>query len=104
MTPELPEHYFRHEHGRLVSILARRFGAQSIELCEDAAQAALLRAVETWTRAGVPDEPGAWLYCVAHHCVIDAVRAQRRHPAPPAEDGESSEDPEPDALVLSTDL
>ena len=104
MTPELPEHYFRHEHGRLVSILSRRFGAQSIELCEDAAQAALLRAVETWTRAGVPDEPGAWLYRVAHHYVIDAVRAQRRHPAGAAEDGETSEDPAADAVVLSTEL
>jgi len=102
MTPELPEHYFRHEHGRLVSILARRFGAQSIELCEDAAQAALLRAVETWTHCGVPDEPGAWLYRVAHHYVIDAVRAQRRQPAAAAE--ERSEDPEADAVVLSTEL
>jgi RNA polymerase sigma factor (sigma-70 family) len=104
VTPELPEHYFRHEHGRLVSILTRRFGAQSIELCEDAAQAALLRAVETWTRAGVPDEPGAWLYRVAHHCVIDAMRAQRRHPAGAAEDGEMSEDPAADAVVLSMEL
>jgi len=104
MTLELPEHYFRHEHGRLVSILSRRFGAQSIELCEDAAQAALLRAVETWTRAGVPDEPGAWLYRVAHHYVIDAVRAQRRHPAGAVEDGERSEDPAADAVVLSTEL
>ena len=104
MTPELPEHYFRHEHGRLVSILSRRFGAHSIELCEDAAQAALLRAVETWTTVGVPDEPGAWLYRVAHHYVIDAVRAQRRHPAGAAEDGETSEDPAADAVVLSTEL
>ena len=63
MTSVLPEQDLRHEHGRLVSILSRRFGAQSIELCEDAAQAALLRAVETWTRAGVPDEPGGWLLC-----------------------------------------
>src|SRR5438477_2968597 len=102
MTPELPEHYFRHEHGRLVSILSRRFGAQSIELCEDAAQAALLRAVETWTRAGVPDEPGAWLYRVAHHYVIDALRAQRRQPA--AEDGQRSEVPAADAVVLSKEL
>ena len=104
MTPELPENYFRHEHGRLVSILARRFAAQSIELCEDAAQAALLRAVETWTRAGVPDEPGAWLYRVAHHYLIDAVRAQGRHPAGAAEEGERSEDPAADAVVLSTEL
>lgn len=113
MTLELPEHYFRHEHGRLVSILARRFGAQPIELCEDAAQAALLRAVETWARAGVPDAPGAWLYRVAHHYVIDAVRAQRRHPAEATEYGEASEAhgaevlseaPSTHAVYLSTEL
>ncbi len=104
MTPELPEHYFRHEHGRLVSILSRGFDAQFIELCEDAAHAALLRAVETWTRAGVPDEPGAWLYRVAHHYVIDAIRAQGHHPAGAVEDGERSEDPAADAVVLSTEL
>ena len=113
MTPELPENYFRHEHGRLVSILSRRFGAQSIELCEDAAQAALLRAVETWDRAEeaprvrhlrVVEEPGAWLYRVAHHYLIDAVRAQGRHPAGAAEEGERSEDPAADAVVLSTEL
>ena len=104
MTSELPEHYFRHEHGRLVSILSRRFGAQSIELCEDAAQAALLRAIETWTHAGVPDEPGAWLYRVAHHYVIDTIRAQRRHPAADDEDGERSEDPAAGGVVLSREL
>jgi len=104
MTLELPAHYFRHEHGRLVSILSRRFGAGSIELCEDAAQAALLRAIETWTRAGVPDQPGAWLYRVAHHYLIDALRAQRRHPTGPAEDAERSDDPAADAVVLSTEL
>src|SRR2546430_17515999 len=98
MTPELPEHYFRHEHGRLVSILSRRFGARSIELCEDAAQAALLRAVETWARAGVPEEPGAWLYRVAHHHVIDALRAQKRQPPEPAEDMVA------DAVTLSAEL
>jgi RNA polymerase sigma factor (sigma-70 family) len=113
MTLELPEHYFRHEHGRLVSILSRRFGAQRIELCEDAAQAALLRAVETWTCAGVPDEPGAWLYRVAHHYVIDAMRAQKRRSAGATAGGEtreapggelSSEDPATNAVVLSTEV
>lgn len=101
MTPELPAHYFRHEHGRLVSILSRRFAAQPIELCEDAAQAALLRAVETWPRAGVPDQPGAWLYRVAHRHVLDALRAQQRRP-PGSADEEATESG--DAAHLSTEL
>jgi RNA polymerase sigma factor (sigma-70 family) len=75
----LQENYFRHEHGRLVSVLARRFGrTRSIEQCEDAVQAALLRAVETWPRDGVPDEPGAWLYRVAYRLVLDGLRAEKR--------------------------
>ena len=47
-TPELPEHWFRRELGRLVSILSRRFGVQRMELCEDAAQTALLQATQSW--------------------------------------------------------
>jgi RNA polymerase sigma factor (sigma-70 family) len=69
-------------------VLSRRFARLPIELCEDAAQAALLRAVETWTRAGVPDEPGAWLYRVAHHQLIDAIRAQKRTPPEPSDEDE----------------
>jgi RNA polymerase sigma factor (sigma-70 family) len=87
----VPDHFFRHEHGRLVSVLSRRFGHQSLELCEDAAQIALLRAVENWTRAGVPDEPGAWLYRVAHHHVLDVMRAQKRR----LPDSEETAEPAP---------
>jgi RNA polymerase sigma factor (sigma-70 family) len=76
-VPELPEHYFRHEFGRLVSVLSRRFGLQRIELCEDAAQTALLRAVQAWSLSGAPDERGAWLYRVASNYVLDALRHER---------------------------
>src|SRR6516164_6391184 len=48
-APELPEHRFRRELGRLVSILSRRFGLHRIELCEDAAQTALLHATQSWS-------------------------------------------------------
>ena len=76
-APELPEHWFRHELGRLVSILSRRFGVHRLELCEDAAQTALLRATQAWS-SSLPDDPGAWLYRVAHNYVLDELRRGRR--------------------------
>src|SRR5688500_14812847 len=79
-TPELPEHWFRREHGRLVSILSRRFGVHRMELCEDAAQTALLQATQSWSTQ-LPDEPGAWLYRVAHNYVLDELRREKRDQA-----------------------
>jgi len=76
-TPELPEHWFRRELGRLVSILSRRFGVHRIELCEDAAQTALLQATQSWASKR-PDDPGAWLYRVAHNHVLDELRREKR--------------------------
>lgn len=74
---DLPEHWFRHEFGRLVSILSRRFGVQHLELCEDAAQTALLQATRFWSPKP-PDEPGAWLYRVAHNHVLSELRRKKR--------------------------
>ena len=76
-APELPEHWFRRELGRLVSILSRRFGLHRMELCEDAAQTALLRATQSWS-SKLPDDPGAWLYRVAHNHVVDELRREKR--------------------------
>jgi RNA polymerase sigma-70 factor (ECF subfamily) len=76
-TPELPEHWFRRELGRLVSILSRRFGLHRIELCEDAVQTALLQATRSWSTT-LPDDPGAWLYRVAHNHVLSELRRQKR--------------------------
>jgi RNA polymerase sigma factor (sigma-70 family) len=100
-APELPEHYFRHEFGRLVSVLSRRFGLGRIELCEDAAQTALLRAVQSWPARGVPDDKGAWLYRAAHNHVLDVLRRERRgEHAVSAAGHEPSEEPtQPDAYL-----
>ena len=76
-APELPEHWFRRELGRLVSILSRRFGVYRMELCEDAAQTALLQATQSWS-SKLPDDPGAWLYRVAHNHVLDELRREKR--------------------------
>jgi RNA polymerase sigma factor (sigma-70 family) len=74
MASELPDHYFRHEFGRLVSVLSRRFGVHRVELCEDAVQTALLRAVASWPQGGPPDNPSGWLFRVASNHVLDALR------------------------------
>jgi len=74
----LAGHYFRHEFGRLVSVLSRRFGVHRVELCEDAVQTALLRAVQLWSQRGLPDDKSAWLYRVALNEVLGALRRERR--------------------------
>jgi RNA polymerase sigma-70 factor (ECF subfamily) len=76
-APELPEHWFRRELGRLVSILSRRFGLHRMELCEDAAQTALLQATQSWS-SKLPEDPGAWLYRVAHNHVLSELRREKR--------------------------
>jgi RNA polymerase sigma-70 factor (ECF subfamily) len=76
-APDLPDHWFRREVGRLVSILSGRFGLHLLELCEDAAQTALLQATQSWP-VKLPDDPGAWLYRVAHNHVLDELRREKR--------------------------
>jgi RNA polymerase sigma-70 factor (ECF subfamily) len=75
-APHLVEHFFRHEAGRLMATLTRRFGAARLELVEDAVQSALERALTAWTRSGIPDNPSAWLTRVASNCVLDALRSR----------------------------
>ncbi len=53
----LVEHFFRHEFGRLVAVLTRSLGVRRLALVEDVAGAALVLALETWSRRGVPEDP-----------------------------------------------
>src|SRR5437773_9968157 len=73
-APGLVEHFFRHEDGRLVATLSRRVGAQHVEAVEDAVQSALMTALDTWTIAGLPDNPSAWLFRVAHNRLMGELR------------------------------
>lgn len=73
-APELVEHFFRHEYGRLVALLLRRWGPRRLELIEDVVQSALSKALATWSRRGIPENPGAWLFRTAHRLAIDAHR------------------------------
>jgi RNA polymerase sigma-70 factor (ECF subfamily) len=74
----LDAHFFRHEYGRLVAVLSRRMGLRHLEAVEDAAQAALLAAVETWPTAGVPESPSAWLFRAAHNSLVGELRRRAR--------------------------
>lgn len=74
-----PEHFFRHEYGRIVSVLSRRVGLGNIEMIEDAVQSALATALEKWKTSSLPDNPSAWLYKVASNRLIDDLRRDTRH-------------------------
>lgn len=55
-------------------MLSRRVGVQHIEAVEDAVQSALMSALDAWTVAGLPDNPSAWLYRVAHNQLMGELR------------------------------
>jgi RNA polymerase sigma-70 factor (ECF subfamily) len=90
---ELPLHYFRHEFGPLVSVLSRRHGLHRLELCEDAAQTALMHAVQSWSFGSMPDHRRAWLYSVASQYVLDGLECER---------GNESLDPEAEPSSIDT--
>jgi RNA polymerase sigma factor (sigma-70 family) len=75
----LDDTFFRHEYGRLVALLARRFGVRHMEKIEDAVQSALMAAWTHWAGNGLPDIPGAWLYRVAYNHFIGELRQQNHH-------------------------
>ncbi len=76
------------ERRRVVALLARRLGLAHWALAEDAVQTASLRALERWPLDGVPQRPAAWLFQVARHAAIDALRAQGRDVALPEDETE----------------
>jgi RNA polymerase sigma-70 factor (ECF subfamily) len=77
-APGLVEHFFRHEYGRLVALLTRRVGVRHLARVEDAVQGALVAALTAWTASGLPDDPGAWLYCVASNNLFGDLRQAAR--------------------------
>jgi RNA polymerase sigma-70 factor (ECF subfamily) len=72
----LAEHLFRHESGKLVSVLTGIFGIERLQLAEDVVQEALVRALQTWPYYGVPKNPAAWLTQTAKHLALDTLRRE----------------------------
>lgn len=76
---ETLNHLFRHESGKMVSVLTRIFGTHNIDLAEDVVQDTLLKALEQWRIGGIPDNPSGWLFTVARNKALDTIRREKRH-------------------------
>ncbi len=66
------ESVLRADGARLLASLIRLAG--SFDAAEDALQESCVRALEYWSRDGLPDNPGAWLNTVARRIVLDRKR------------------------------
>jgi RNA polymerase sigma factor (sigma-70 family) len=75
---QLVDHLFRHESGKMVSVLTKRFGILNLDAAQDIVQETLLKAMTQWRYGKVPDNPSAWLYTVARNKAIDYFRQQKQ--------------------------
>nr|WP_041290147.1 DUF6596 domain-containing protein [Kribbella flavida] len=82
----------------IVGPLVRRYGG--FDLCEDAAQEALLAAATQWPVDGIPDQPRNWLITVASRRRIEMLRSEaarrRREELVAAEQVRAAEEPAAD--------
>jgi len=74
---ELVEHFFRHESGKMISVLTGIFGTNNLILVEDIVQDTLTEAISNWTYKGIPENPIAWLYTVAKNKTLNAIKRNR---------------------------
>ena len=80
MSPqELLAETVRVEGRRVLATLVRTLG--SLQLAEDAVQDAVVAALATWPRTGVPDDPRAWLTVAARRKAYDVLRREAARPA-----------------------
>jgi predicted RNA polymerase sigma factor len=69
------ERVARESYGRLVAYLCAQ--TRDVASAEDALSNALISALTTWPRDGVPHNPEAWLLTAARHSLIDHIRHQQ---------------------------
>ena len=73
----LTDDLFRHEAGKLISVLTGIFGINRLQLAEDVVQESLIRALRTWPYTGVPKNPAAWLTQTAKNLALDVIRREK---------------------------
>ena len=65
------ERVARESYGRLVAYLSSH--THDVASAEDALSEALVAALKTWPRDGVPQNPEAWLLTAARHARVAAI-------------------------------
>ena len=63
---------WRQESAKIIGALSRL--TRDVPLAEELAQDALVAALETWPRQGLPDKPAAWLMTTPKHRALDRLR------------------------------
>jgi RNA polymerase sigma-70 factor, ECF subfamily len=86
MPPPVPEQLsrtvetlYRTESGRVLATLVRLLG--DLDLAEESMHEAFAAALESWTLAGIPDNPRPWLISTARYKAIDGIRRRARFDA-----------------------
>lgn len=70
---KIVDHLFRHQYGKMVSILTGIFGLSNLELVEDAVQDTFTQALNKW-KYKIPPNPEAWLTQAAKNRAVDLLR------------------------------
>lgn len=78
------ERVARASYGRLVALLTTLTG--DITLAEDALADGFERALRTWPKTGVPDNPQGWLVTVARNRIRDLLTSAAARTAAPLDD------------------
>ena len=71
---QLIPHLFRTEYRKIVSVIAKRFGFEHLEVAEDIASDTFLTASQSWGLNGIPENPTAWLYNVSKNKAINYLQ------------------------------
>jgi RNA polymerase sigma factor (sigma-70 family) len=74
---QLIDHLFRHETGKMVSVLTRILGPENLGLAEDVVQDSLVEAIKQWIYKGIPDNPSGWLFKVAKNKALNIVNREK---------------------------
>jgi RNA polymerase sigma-70 factor (ECF subfamily) len=95
------ETVYRADSRRVLATLIRLLG--DFDLAEEALHDAFAAAVEGWPRAGVPQNPYAWLVSTGRFRAIDGMRRRARFDASVAEICARIESDANDAMVVDED-
>ena len=74
---KLVEHFFRHESGKMISVVTGILGSENLILAEDIVQDTIIEAISNWTYKGIPPNQIAWLYMVAKNKTLNAIKHEK---------------------------